>query len=116
MSPQDQVLDCVPLPVMKDPSENRRETTRVHCNVAVQLRASDGREIAATCVDVNSSGVGIESQHVLAVGQRLTLLSANQQGERTSVPMLVIYRMQNHYGLSALGAFQEVLNLIPTQA
>lgn len=30
--------------------------------------------------------------------------------------MLVIYRMDKHYGLSALGSFEDVLNLIPLQA
>ena len=108
-------VDYVPLPDMDSPQDNRR-TTRVHCSVPVTLRASDGRDIEATCLNINISGVGIETRNQLAVGQRLQLLVPKQGGEVKSVPMLVMYRMESHYGLSALEAHEHVLDLIPSQS
>jgi len=109
------MVDCVPLPQMNDqqPSE-KRQSTRIFCNVPVQLQTSDGGEFSATCLDVNHNGVGIECGRVLTVGQRVHLMVPGR-GNAT-VPMLVIYRMDKHYGLSALGGFEEVLNLIPMQS
>jgi len=95
-------------------SEKRR-TPRVYCRVPVTLRSSDGRDISATCMDVNYNGVGIESEHKLSVGQRLELLVRKNDGKVTPVPMLVMFRMDKHYGLSALDAFEDVLDLIPLQ-
>ena len=88
----------------------------MYCRVPVTLRSSNGRDISATCLDVNFNGVGIESEYKLAVGQRLELLVRKHDGEITPVPMLVIFRMDKHYGLSALDAYEDVLDLIPTQA
>jgi hypothetical protein len=93
-----------------------RHSARIHCRVPITLRTSDGRDISAVCLDVNRNGIGIESQHVFTVGQRLNLLVAKSKGDPSLVPMLVIYRMDKHYGLSALGAFEEVLNLLPAQS
>ena len=108
--------DCVPLPKMNERSPDRRRSDRVACRVPVTLLSSDGREIRAICLDINHNGVGIETPCRLAVGQRLQLLVPSQDGEPTSVPMLVIFRMNQNYGLSALGAYEQVLDLLPSQA
>ena len=111
------MLDCVPIPEMDTPSKPElRHATRIHCRVAVQLKTSDGRDLAATCLDVSVNGIGIETNYVLAVGQRLHLMVPKANGDISHVPMLVIYRMENRFGLSALGAYEDVLNLIPVQA
>jgi hypothetical protein len=94
---------------------DHRHSNRIPCRIEVHLRGSDGQEYAAICVDVNRNGIGIESQQVFAVGQRLNLV-IRKSSETTLVPMLVIYRMDKHYGLSALGAYDQVLNLLPHQA
>jgi len=109
-------VDCVPLPDMDRQQQDRRHSPRVYCHVPVTLRYSDGREIEATCLDVNRTGVGIETHNRLTVGQRLQLLVPQKDGEATVVPMLVMFRMNTHYGLSALDAHDRVLDLIPTQA
>jgi hypothetical protein len=108
-------LDCVPLPEMDAKHQNRRRSARVYCRVPVTLRSSDGRDIQATCLDVNHNGIGIETHNQLAVGQRLQLL-VPKNGDVKAVPMLVMFRMNTHYGLSALDAYEHVLDLIPTQA
>ena len=110
-------LDCVPLPDMTDvATADSRRTARVPCRVAVTLRRSDGREVPAICVDVNASGIATESDSVLTVGERVKLLICKHDGEMKPVPMLVMYRMGKHYGLSALDGFEDVLDLLPTQA
>jgi len=96
-------------------SEKRR-SQRIFCRVPVTLRSYDGREIPAMCLDVNFNGVGLETDGPLAVGQRVELLVRKRDGDITPVPMLVIFRMEKHYGLSALDAYEDVLELIPTQA
>ncbi|HUN87965.1 MAG TPA: PilZ domain-containing protein [Terriglobales bacterium] len=96
-------------------SEKRR-SERIFCRVPVTLRSYDGREIPATCLDVNFNGVGLETEGPLSVGQRIELLVRKRNGDVTPVPMLVIFRMEKHYGLSALDAYEDVLELIPTQA
>jgi hypothetical protein len=102
--------DCVPLPAMPySGTVDSRQTERIYCERLVQLRTSDKREFAATCTDVNRSGIGVECERVLAVGQRVELLLARDQ----RVPMLVMYRMGQHYGLSALGSFEAMLELLP---
>ncbi len=118
MSSEMRTPECVPIPSMKQTGLNRRQSTRVHCRIEVNLQTADGRDISATCLDINSGGIGIESARVLTVGQRLNLLvpSTRGAGSQGMVPMLVVYRMENHYGLSALGAYEDLLNLIPTQA
>jgi len=109
-------LDCVPLPEMNDieAPENRR-TARVPCRVEVTLRRSDGRDISAICTDVNASGIATESDSVLVVGERVKLLVRKRDGGVKPVSMLVMYRMEKHYGLSALDGFEDVLELLPTQ-
>jgi len=109
-------LDCVALPEMDHPRKDKRRSPRVFCRVPVTLRSTDGRDISAVCLDVNRNGVGIETHSRLAVGQRLELLVHGKNGEVTPVPMLVMFRMDKHYGLSALGAYEHVLNLLPPQA
>lgn len=116
MPTSSRILDCVPLPDMTDQSSEKRRSPRVFCRVPVTLRSSDGREISATCLDVNFNGVGLETEHALTVGQRLELLVRKNGGEVTPVPMLVIFRMDKHYGLSALDAYEDVLELIPMQS
>jgi hypothetical protein len=104
--------DCVPLPLdgLLGTIE-QRNSERVYCQRPVQLRTSDRREFAGLCTDVNQSGIGLDSKRVLAVGQRLELMI---NAERR-VPMLVIYRMGDHYGLSALGSYEMLLELLPRQ-
>jgi hypothetical protein len=93
----------------------KRRSPRVYCRVPVTLRTAEGNYVAATCLDVNYNGVGIETDGDLKVGQRLQLLARRNDGGLTPVPMLVIFRMQKHYGLSALDAWEDVLKQIPYQ-
>lgn len=110
-------LHCVPLPDMNDPqTHDSRRTPRVPCRVPVTLRRSDGRDVPAICTDVNASGIATESESILAVGERVKLLVHKHNGEVRPVPMLVMYRMERHYGLSALDGFEDVLELLPTHA
>ena len=104
--------DCVPLPTMQTlQTIEKRITERIFCQRVVRLRTSDHRELTATCTDVNGSGIGVDSDHVFAVGQRVELLLSQDR----RVPMLVVYRMGQHYGLSALGAHESVLELLTKQ-
>jgi hypothetical protein len=104
--------EFVPLPMMESTGTvDLRSTERVYCRQPVLLRTSDDREFEATCTDVNLSGIGVDSDRVLAVGQRLELLV---NGE-ARVPMIVMYRMGQHYGLSALGSFDKIVELLPRQ-
>lgn len=110
-------VDCVPLPDMNDPeTTDSRRTPRLPCRVPVILRRSDGRDVSAICTDVNASGIATESDCVLAVGERVKLMVHKHNGEVKPVSMLVMYRMEKHYGLSALDGFEDVLELLPTQA
>lgn len=99
----------------RQPHEKRR-SARVHCRVPVTMRTSNGRDFTATCLDVNFNGVGIETDFTLSVGQRLELFVRKNDGSTVAVPMLVIFRMDKHYGLSALDAYEDILELIPLQA
>lgn len=111
------VPDCVPLPRLNDiPAANKRRSTRIPCRVPVLLQTSDGRDIHAICVDVNAGGIAIETETILAVGQRVKLILQKKDGEVKAVPMLVIYRMEKHYGLSALDNYEDILDLLPVQA
>jgi PilZ domain len=102
----------VPIPVMSSlQTLQQRKTERVYCNRPVHLRTSDAREFTALCTDVNGSGIGVESERVLAVGQRIELMLSGEE----RVPMMVMYRMSQHYGLSALGSFEAVLDVLPKQ-
>ncbi len=101
---------------MDEPQTDKRRSPRVQCRVPVTLRSSDGRDVSATCLDINFNGIGIETHNRLAVGQRVQLMVSGRDGEVTPVPMLVIFRMDTHYGLSALGAFEHVLDLLPVEA
>ncbi len=117
MNPALPDLNYVPLPDMDDPQTlDSRRTPRVPCRVPVTLHRSDGREVQAICTDVNASGIATESDSVLAVGERVKLLVQKRDGEVRPIPMLVMYRMERHYGLSALDGFEDVLELLPTQA
>jgi hypothetical protein len=111
------MLNWVPLPEMDSQLETeQRRSPRIYCRVPVQLRASDGRDFTAMCIDVSANGIGVQSNLLLGVGLRLHLVVPKPNGDISLVPMLVIYRMENHYGLSALGAYKDVLDLIPMQA
>ena len=104
--------DCVPLPLVGSVGTTElRNSERVYCQRPVRLLTSDRREFAALCTDVNQSGIGLDSKRVLAVGQRVELML----GAEERVPLLVIYRMGDHYGLSALGSYERLLELLPTQ-
>ena len=104
--------DCVPLPFAGSVGTmEQRNSERVYCQRPVRLRTSDQREFSGICTDVNQGGIGIDTKWVLAVGQRVELILS----ENTRVPMLVIYRIREHYGLSALGSFEALLELLPTQ-
>ncbi len=108
-------VDYVPIPEMDNPSQDKRRSARIPCRVPVTLRSTDGRDIQAICLDVNQDGIGIETYNQLAVGQRLELLVPKGNGDVKTVPMLVMFRMKTHFGLSALAAHEHVLDLIPTQ-
>ncbi len=92
-------------------SAERRATARIPCARPVLLRTVDNREISATCTDLNSTGVGVDTDRVLAVGQRVQLMLDKE----TSISLLVIYRMGNHYGLTALGSGERLMELLPVQ-
>ncbi len=107
-------FDEVPLPHMTTGAAiDARRTDRIPIMREVQLRSSDGREFTAFCTDVNQGGIGIDTDHTLRVGQRLTLHVTTRSGELKSVPLLVIYRIGRHYGLSALASLEAVLELLP---
>ncbi len=102
--------DAVPLPIM--PSSGmveERRTDRIACLRQVRLETSDGWTFAATCTDINRTGIGMECDHVLKVGQRVEMILSDNH----RVPMMIIYRMGHHYGLSALSSFEKVLELLP---
>jgi len=93
------------------PGHDARRTERIPVRRNVNLRTSDGWTFKALCTDVNLSGIGIDSEHVLKVGQRVQL----EAGQSKVIPMIVIYRMGMHYGLSALASLDDVLELLPIQ-
>jgi hypothetical protein len=102
----------VPLPIMSSLGTlEQRKTDRIFCQRAIRLCTSDQREFTVVCTDVNQTGIGVESERVLSVGQRVELVLAREQ----RVPMLVMYRMGQHYGLSALGSYDSVLEILPQQ-
>ncbi len=104
----------VPLPQMSSGMVlNARRTERIPVMRNVGLRTSDGREFTALCTDVNQSGIGIDSDYMLRVGQKITMEVTTRVGDRKTVPFLVIYRMGQHYGLCALGWLEDVLELLP---
>jgi PilZ domain len=108
--------DCVPIPQMSNTTSDLRRTDRIPVLRQVQFRTSDQAEFAALCTDVNLGGIGIDCEHVLRVGQRLELLINTKDGRASAVPMMVIYRMGKHYGVSALASLDEVLELLPLQS
>lgn len=102
----------MPLPILPlEGALDQRRAERIYCQRMVRLKTSDHREFDGICTDVNRTGIGLDSDWILAVGQRVELLLA--RGQR--VPMLVIYRMGKHYGLSALKKTEAVLELLPQQ-
>lgn len=107
--------DCVPIPQMTETSPEQRKTDRIPILRPVRLQTSDGMEFEALCTDVNLSGIGLDSDRLLRVGERLLLLIKSRDGVPGSVPMMVIYRMGKHYGLSALASLDDVLELLPVQ-
>ena len=115
--------ECVLLPAMPDTVLNTdtvqtesRATRRVPVMRQVKVRASDGWEFVGLCTDVNLSGVGLETDHILKVGQRLEVEVHCRSGELIRIPMMVIYRMDRHYGLTTLSSPETVLELLPEQA
>jgi hypothetical protein len=105
--------DCVPIPQLGDPTAEMRKTDRIPVRREIHLCTSDHREFAAVCTDVNLSGIGIDSDRVLKVGQRLQLELTVKGGSEVQVPLMVIYRMGKHYGLSTLGSNYDLLELLP---
>jgi hypothetical protein len=91
-------------------TQEARQVDRIRCRVPVQLQTSAGRLFPAICTDVNDYGIGIDCEQLIGVGHRVEVLFGDQQ-----VPMLTIYRMDNHYGLSALERGEELLRLLPEQ-
>ena len=111
--------DCFSLPPAKQCAGvtiNRRRLERVTVMREVNLRTSDGWQFSAMCTDVNLGGIGLETEHVLKVGQRLELELTTHNGCVQQVPLMVIYRMGTHYGLSAIASLDELLELLPEQA
>ena len=109
--------DYVPIPQLNSPvvAENRA-TERLPVHREVRFQTSDKREFNAVCTDVNMSGIGIDRDRILKVGQRLELTIEAAAGRELKLPLMVIYRMGRHYGLSALGNSDELLGLIPLNA
>src|SRR3954466_4581462 len=109
--------DCIPLPTMSECEQQEcRHSDRISVMRPVELRTSDGWEIVAQCTDVNASGIGVDSDWTLKVGQRVELRLKSREGKPLQVPMMVIYRMGTHYGLSALASREDVLELLPLNA
>jgi PilZ domain len=96
-------------------AENRA-TERISVQREVRFRTSDKREFSAMCTDVNFGGIGIDCDRILKVGQRLELSVERPDGGEVKVPMMVIYRMGRHYGLSALANSDGLLELVPVNA
>jgi hypothetical protein len=105
----------VPIPQLTNTATELRKTDRFPVMREVQLRTSDNQEFSALCTDVNLSGIGLDSERLLRVGQRIELLIKSKDGSPGCVPMMVIYRMGKHYGLSALASLEEILELLPVQ-
>ena len=113
------MLSGVPLPEVPetDSMPEQRRSNRLPVMRTVKLRTSDGWAFQALCTDLNQSGIGVDSERVLKVGQRVNLEIATPEGPFEPVKLLVIYRMGNHYGLSVLGgAAERLLELLPEQA
>ncbi len=103
--------DCVPLSTNSVCEiADLRRSPRVYCHIPVHLRTTDDRYFDAECTDLCEGGIGLDSQRVLSVGQRIHLLVGT-----FSVPMMVIYRIGDHYGLSALAGQEQLLQLLPRQ-
>ena len=92
---------------------NARRTERIPIMRDVELRTSGGRNFVALCTDVNQSGIGIDSDYMLRVGQKLTMHVTTHRGGEKAVAFLVIYRIGRHYGLCAIGSLEDVLELLP---
>lgn len=110
--------ECFSLPPTKangQPPE-RRQLERVTVMRPVDLRTSDGWHFSGMCTDVNLGGIGLDSDHVLKVGQRIELELKRRDGRQSQIPLMVIYRMGNHYGLSAIASLDELLELFPQQS
>jgi hypothetical protein len=98
----------MPIPLMPSAVDLRR-SERMYCQASLCLRTSDGLEFPGTCTDVTRTGVGIDCKRVLAVGQRVELLVSGKK----AVAMMVMYRIADHYGLSAIGACDALLEIFP---
>jgi hypothetical protein len=108
--------DGVPLPTFDGPDlRDYRRSERVTVQRPVTLKTSDGWSFDGICTDVNLSGIGLDTDHLLKVGQRVYLEMPAKSGANRQIPMIVIYRMRKHYGLSALASLDEVLELLPVQ-
>ena len=106
--------DCVPIPQLENSAQREaRKTDRISVRREVQLRTSDKRLLTAFCTDVNLSGIGIDSDRVLKVGQRVEIELKLTNGDQARVPLMVIYRMGKHYGLSTLSSAYDLLELLP---
>ncbi|HET9698607.1 MAG TPA: PilZ domain-containing protein [Terriglobales bacterium] len=106
--------DCVPIPQLEGSARrDSRKTDRIAVRREVQLRTSDQRILTALCTDVNLSGIGIDTERVLKVGQRLEIELKLKNGDTARVPLMVIYRMGKHYGLSTLTSAYDLLELLP---
>jgi hypothetical protein len=98
----------MPIPLMPS-AVDLRHSERMYCQASLRLRTSDGLEFPAMCTDITRTGVGVDCERVLAVGQRVELLVSDKR----MVAMMVIYRMADHYGLSAVGACDALLEILP---
>src|SRR4051812_44715542 len=107
--------DCVPIPQMTTTSAEQRKTDRIPILRPVHLKTADGWEFTALCTDINLSGIGIDTDRMLVIGQRVQLEVKTSDGRQSSVPMMVLYRMSQHYGLAELSSLDEVLELLPIQ-
>ncbi len=106
--------DYVPIPQLERTTQGEsRKTDRISVRREVQLRTSDRRLLTVLCTDVNLSGIGIDTERVLKVGQRLEIELTLKNGEQARVPLMVIYRMGKHYGLSTLTSAYDLLELLP---
>lgn len=107
----------MPIPQLNSSAAaENRATERLPVEREVRFCTSDKREFSALCTDLNMGGIGIDSDRVLKVGQRVELTLVARDGREVKVPMMVIYRMGRHYGLSALGKLDELLALVPVNA
>lgn len=94
----------------------RRHLDRITVMRPVTLRSSNRSEFTGVCTDVNLGGIGLETDYVLKVGQRVELELTSADARKQCVPMMVIYRMGKHYGLSAIAPLDELVQLLTDHA